>query len=99
MVCRRSSLLISGEIVVAILQRIGTVTMIVRVYVLYNKDRRIPILLVVVAAVGAGMCCVNKTVQITYRSLPSNTKCALLLRPPPPTPEEFAASTLSVLIR
>ncbi|KAI6041965.1 hypothetical protein EDC04DRAFT_2664119, partial [Pisolithus marmoratus] len=54
---RCPSLRLSGEIVTGILQVIGGVIMLFRVYLFYNKDRRVLSLLVAVAVICVGIWC------------------------------------------
>ncbi|KAI6041959.1 hypothetical protein EDC04DRAFT_2664041 [Pisolithus marmoratus] len=52
-----SGLLVSAHLAAAVLQIIGTLVMIARVYAFYNKDRRVASFLLVTASIATGMCC------------------------------------------
>ncbi|KAI6145731.1 hypothetical protein EDD17DRAFT_1652631 [Pisolithus thermaeus] len=45
------------QIIMAILQSIGSVIMMMRVYAFYNQDRRVLVLFIIVALISAGVCC------------------------------------------
>ncbi|KAI6041962.1 hypothetical protein EDC04DRAFT_2664096 [Pisolithus marmoratus] len=52
-----SGLLISAHLVVTVLQIIGTLVMISRVYAFYNRDRRVAMFLIAVTSIATGMSC------------------------------------------
>lgn len=52
-----SGLLFSDRVIAVVLQLVGGVIMIARVHAFYNKDRRVPSLLIAVAVISVGLSC------------------------------------------
>ncbi|KAI6006766.1 hypothetical protein EDC04DRAFT_2781864 [Pisolithus marmoratus] len=68
-----SGLLTSGHVVVVILQNIGSLVMILRVYAFYKQDRRVAGVLIVIASIATGMCC---TAVLFRQSPPTSEQIA-----------------------